>query len=243
MSFLEKGLQADPRRSMSVQFARAASVSHSVNPENLPSKTTFEDAANAEARERSMTVWQAINDYKKAIAWSLCFSSAIITEGYDTSILGSFIIAQPFIDKFGEVQPDGTKIIDATWQPLLGVAMQCGQISGLLATGYLADKFGFKKLMSGSLSWVLCTVFLLFFAQDIIMLTCGEFLMGFPLGVFQTMTITYATEVCPAILRPYLTTYVNLCWVFGQLFASGITKAFYSLFQDQCQWRIPYSFQ
>jgi MFS transporter, SP family, general alpha glucoside:H+ symporter len=43
-------------------------------------------------------------------------------------------------------------------------------------------------------------------------------------------------------LRPYLTTYVNLCWVMGQLIASGILKAFVS---GETQWayRIPYAIQ
>jgi hypothetical protein len=32
-------------------------------------------------------------------------------------------------------------------------------------------------------------------------------------GVFQTITPSYAAEVVPMELRPYLTSYVNLCWV------------------------------
>lgn len=36
-------------------------------------------------------------------------------------------------------------------------------------------------------------------------------------GIFQTMTVAYAAEVCPVPLRHYLTSYVNLCWlVFNQ---------------------------
>ena len=61
-------------------------------------------------------------------------------------------------------------------------------------------------------------------------------------GVFQTLTVTYAAEVMPVALRPYLTTYVNLCWVIGQLLASGILKAFVT---NPTQWayRIPYAIQ
>jgi hypothetical protein len=36
---------------------------------------------------------------------------------------------------------------------------------------------------------------------------------GIPLGMLQTIPIVYAQEVAPAVLRPYLTTYVNMCWV------------------------------
>ena len=49
------------------------------------------------------------------------------------------------------------------------------------------------------------------------MLLVGEILCGLPWGVFQTITTAYAAEVTPVVLRPYLCTYVNLCWVFGQL--------------------------
>lgn len=61
-------------------------------------------------------------------------------------------------------------------------------------------------------------------------------------GVFQTLTTTYAAEVCPVALRPYLTTYVNLCWVIGQLIASGVLKAFVT---NTSQWayRIPFAIQ
>src|SRR5271155_957774 len=61
-------------------------------------------------------------------------------------------------------------------------------------------------------------------------------------GVFQTLTTTYAAEVTPVTLRPYLTTYVNLCWVIGQLIASGILKGFVSG-KTQWSYRIPYAIQ
>jgi MFS family permease len=61
-------------------------------------------------------------------------------------------------------------------------------------------------------------------------------------GVFQTLTTTYAAEVTPVALRAYLTTYVNLCWVIGQLIASGILKGFLT---NKSQWayRIPFAIQ
>jgi hypothetical protein len=31
---------------------------------------------------------------------------------------------------------------------------------------------------------------------------------GLPWGIFQTLTIAFASEVCPVPLRPFLTTYV-----------------------------------
>ena len=48
-----------------------------------------------------------------------------------------------------------------------------------------------------------------FTAQSVVALEVGEILCGIPWGVFQTLTITYASEVCPVALRGHLTTYVN----------------------------------
>lgn len=31
--------------------------------------------------------------------------------------------------------------------------------------------------------------------------------------MFQTVTTVYALEVTPTVLRGYLTSYVNMCWV------------------------------
>ena len=46
----------------------------------------------------------------------------------------------------------------------------------------------------------------------------------------------------PVALRPFLTTYVNLCWVFGQIIGSGVNRAFIG---DSSQWayKIPFAVQ
>lgn len=69
----------------------------------------------------------------------------------------------------------------------------------------------------------ICFIFITFFAVNVQMLLAGEILCGLPWGVFQTITTAYAAEVTPTALRPFLTTYVNLCWVFGQLIGKLLT--------------------
>ena len=60
--------------------------------------------------------------------------------------------------------------------------------------------------------------------------------------MFQTLTTTYAAEVCPVVLRGYLTTYVNLMWSVGQLVAVGVLRGFLQR-SDQWAYRIPYALQ
>jgi SP family general alpha glucoside:H+ symporter-like MFS transporter len=52
-------------------------------------------------------------------------------------------------------------------------------------------------------------------------------------GTFQTMSVSYAADVMPVHLRQYLTTYVNLCWVIGQIIASGVLRG---LVGNDTQW-------
>lgn len=60
-----------------------------------PDKMTFDEverpaAREANDREHTLTLRDALRLYPKAIGFSLLFSTAIIMEGYDLSLLGSF---------------------------------------------------------------------------------------------------------------------------------------------------------
>ena len=81
-----------------------------------------------------------------------------------------------------------------------------------------------------------------FTAPNVQALLAAEILCGIPWGVFQTLTITYASEVCPVALRGYLTTYVNFCWGLGQLIGVGVIRHMLGR-DDQWAYRIPYGLQ
>jgi MFS transporter, SP family, general alpha glucoside:H+ symporter len=65
---------------------------------------------------------------------------------------------------------------------------------------------------------------------------------GFPWGVFQTLSATYAAEVLPVALRTYLLANVNMCWLIGQVIANGVLNAWVES-ASQWAWRIPFSLQ
>lgn len=81
-----------------------------------------------------------------------------------------------------------------------------------------------------------------FTAPNVQALLAGEILCGIPWGVFQTLTVTYASEVCPVALRGYLTTYVNFCWGLGQLIGIGVVMSMLDR-DDEWAYRIPYGLQ
>ena len=201
-----------------------------------------QNAHNANELEHRMSVGEAFRLYPKAICFSAILSLAIIMEGYDTSLLGSFYAYPEFQERFGVRLADGSYQVTSQWQSGLQNGAQIGEILGLMVAGIIAERFGYKKTMFGALVLMIGCVFLLFFAQNVGMLFAGEILCGIPWGAFQTLTTTYAAEVSPIVLRPYLTTYVNMCWVIGQLISAGVLRGLLGR-TDQWAWRIPYAIQ
>lgn len=138
-----------------------------------------------------------------------------------------------FRQAFGtEFDPDGNPRISAAWQAGVQNGVQAGSIIGLWANGYISEWLGYKKTMYLALFLSIAFNFIHFFAQNIGMITAGSVLLGLPWGVFQTLTVTYAADITPSTLRPYLTTYINLCWVMGQLVAAGVLRGCQTLGND-----------
>ncbi|KAF2157663.1 sugar transporter [Myriangium duriaei CBS 260.36] len=217
------------------------SVSHDVQkPEALADLTR--EAAAATHAELSMTLLEGIKTYPYAVGWSVFLSTCIVMEGFDKSLINSLFALTPFKQKYGVQLPDGTYQLTAAWQSGLSNASLVGEICGLWLNGILAEKYGYRKTIIGSLVLVAAFIFLPFFAQSLPQIVAGQVLLGLPWGVFQTITTTYAAEVCPVALRAYLTTYVNLCWVFGQLIAAGVLRGISSR-TDEWAFRIPFACQ
>lgn len=221
---------SDPNMASNVEKRRSVHVESTVA--TAIAKTDIKDLnANAQAattKEHQMTLWQALKLYPKAVGWSVLLSTAIIMEGYDIVLMGSFYAYPAFSKKYGQLQSNGKYGLSAAWQSGLSNGTNIGAILGLLANGVISERFGYRKTMMVALSMTIAFIFVLFFAQNVQTLLVGEILLGIPLGVFQTLTVTYASEVCPVVLRCYLTTYVNLCWVIGQLIASGVLRGLVS---------------
>lgn len=172
------------------------------------SPTVLEEAEKADG---TIDLRRDLFLYLRAIVWSMLISLALLMEGYSTVLLPGLFAMSGFQHKFGEPLPVvlGSFEISAGWQAALVNCALGGQIVGLVLTGYLADKLGYRKILQCALVAFALSVFIPFFAQTKLMLVVGQFVLGIPLGVFQSICSTYATEVAPAGLRPYLCTCVN----------------------------------
>ncbi|OTA90408.1 hypothetical protein M434DRAFT_370334 [Hypoxylon sp. CO27-5] len=218
-----------------------------------PTKEEHEDLADiirnaklATEKEHKMTLWQGINLYPKAIAWSVLISTCIAMEGYDISLVNNFYAFPQFNQKYGvEVTAaDGSVSyqVPAAWQAGLSNGAVVGEIIGLMINGWVSERFGYRYTVIGCLVLIAAFTTIFFTAQTVVHLQVAEILCGIPWGVFQTLTITYASEVCPVALRGYLTTYVNFCWGIGQMIGIGVIMG--NLWRtDEWAYRIPYALQ
>ncbi|TKY86302.1 hypothetical protein EX895_005127 [Sporisorium graminicola] len=210
----------------------------------------FDEVVERSARstqwQTAATIRDSFRQWPKSAMWSVLFSLAIVQIGYDSSILSSFFAQPAFTAKFGTctTASDGTQDceISAPWQQGLTNGAWIGGIIGLQLAGSAAERLGHLKIMMISTSLMLAFVFIPFFATSLPIFLVGQILMGIPWGGFQSLASAYASEVCPVSLRPLLTTYVNLCWVFGQLLAAGVLRATV-VRSDVWAWRIPYALQ
>ena len=222
--------------------------------------TTKDMAANATAAEHKMSLLDGIRTYPKAMGWSVLMSASIIMEGFDHVLTGQLYALPQFKRKFGVQQPNGTYEVPAPWQAGLSNGVILGSLIGILIASWAANRFGYRKTMAAELCLTMSAVFIYFFAQNIQTLMVAAVLMGIPFGGYETLvsvmlsrhlqcsltfssqTTSFASEVMPAGLRSYMTSYVNLCWVIGQMTASGTLRAVLGV-PSELAFRIPYALQ
>lgn len=228
----------------------------------LSEKQLNNEAHHATDVEHNISIWQALKTYKKAAIWSVLISTTVIMEGYDVTLLGSFMAYPAFKRKYGSWTGEESEWqITASWQNALNVTGAIGTIIGALLNGFLTAKFGHRRVIMGGMVALSAFIFIVFFAPNTGVLLAGEFLCSIPWGqcglnavfdeyivltcipgAFATTGPAYAAEVTPVALRAYLTAYINLCWCTGQFISAGVLRG---LVNNETQWgyRVPFAIQ
>ncbi|EQL01353.1 maltose permease [Ophiocordyceps sinensis CO18] len=172
--------------------------------------------------EQQLGFLEAVRLYPRAIAWSAFFSLGVISTAFDQQLVGSLYAAPQFRRDFG-YQHGGEYIIDASWQSALSMGSPVGQVVGALLAAYPMQRFGRKRTFAGCVLSTAGLVLVQFFEIAMGVLVVGELLAGLVLGVFVVIAPTYGSEVCPTAIRGHLASYIELCFVLGQLVANGVT--------------------
>ena len=201
------------------------------------------EARDEDQRDKNMTLSEGLKMFPKACFWSVVLSAAIIMEGYDTNLLASFYAYEGFARKFGKYYPDLDQYqVPAKDQLGLSMCYQTGALVGVYIGGVLPDRIGYKRTIIPALMITIGLIFIQFFAPNVDVLMVSFVLLGINWGSYQTMCVAYAMDISPTPLRIYLTTFVNCCWVIGQLISSGVLKGISGL-TDPNAWRIGIAIQ
>lgn len=140
---------------------------------------------------------------------------------FDPQVLGNLYATAAFKRDFGYLY-QGEYIISAPWQTGLSMGNPIGQVVGAFFAAYPMESFGRKKTFGACVILTAAFIFIQFFARSLAVLLVGELLGGLILGTYAVIAPAYASEVCPVALRGVLTSYINLCFVMGQLIANGV---------------------
>lgn len=204
-------------------------------------KGGIRDAKQATEVEHQLTLLQGLRAYPKAVAWSVLFSGAIVMDGFDQAFIPSLFAEASFQKQFGFPYAGGYQI-SASWQTAFGNSSNFGTIIGIFLNGYLTERFGKKRTLLCSLIVLTGFIFIPFFAPSLPVLLVGELLIGICLGIFNTTAPAYASEVCPLVLRAYLTSFINLSWVIGQLIAACVMLGVQGI-DSSWGYKIPFAVQ
>ncbi|SPJ81711.1 probable Maltose permease [Fusarium torulosum] len=218
-------------------------------PQSHASDSTTRRVYRGFADEKEATFFACCRQYPKAVGWSLLLFLTVVMEAYDKSLVTGLFAFPAFRRKYGEpTMPRGTPAdeqmyeISPSWQMGLQNAAIVCEIIGLLAHGYITDLIGYRKMMLVSLFWMCIAVFPAFFAGSIGVLLTSQALSGLSWGVIEILAATYAAEVVPNALRPFVLSSINMCWLVGQVIGTGILR---SLVHETSQWsyRLPFALQ
>ncbi|WP_260673986.1 MFS transporter [Comamonas aquatica] len=125
--------------------------------------------------------------------FALCFV-IVLLDGFDTAAIG--YIAPSLLTEWGLSKPDLAPVLSAA---LFGLA------GGAVCSGPLADRFGRKAVLVGSVLVFAVGCLASGYAHDLQTLTALRFVTGLGLGAAMPNAVTLMSEYCPDARRAMLT--------------------------------------
>jgi MFS transporter, SP family, general alpha glucoside:H+ symporter len=180
--------------------------------------------------------------YRAAVGWSIAFSSMMIIEYYTNAMATMYFAFPQFVGDNGEYnEAAGQKEVNWLWMFLFGFLNIIGCIVGSIFNGWFSEAYGQKRAAILGLLFLDGCIFLGFFKYDIKTFCAANALIGVSFGIFSTLGITYAADVCPPRIRSYLLAYANITHICGQLLATLVLFAFRGTISGSMAYRIPWA--
>ncbi len=136
----------------------------------------------------------------------------------------------------------GQPTLEASWQAGFNSISSVGQFFGGFACSWLADRVGRKGALLGGLLLVSGGIFGEVFSNTNGAFLVSKLILGVGLGFYLTISVLYASEISPVVLRGITTASINLAIVIGQFLSNAAIKGFGAR-EDTWAYRGPFMIQ
>ncbi|OBT49787.1 hypothetical protein VE04_09901, partial [Pseudogymnoascus sp. 24MN13] len=114
-------------------------------------------ARQATAVEKEMSTWTCVRAFWPAVLQAIILSCACIMEGFDLVLITGFLTNPVFRRRYQcpDASLDGKVCeIPASWQSAIVIGPTVGQMAGVLLSGWLVERFGYKRTFMAPWAYV-----------------------------------------------------------------------------------------
>lgn len=159
--------------------------------------------------------------------------------GYDIGQISGILVFSSFVERFAQLQPDGTY----EWQPiilsLIVSLMSIGAFFGAFAGGYTAEWWGRRKSLCLSVGiYMLGTVLQMTATDTLTQFAAGRFVSGLGIGSLSVVVPMFQSECSPKDIRGAVIAGYQLAITFGILSANIVNYGMRTIESWDCSWRI-----
>ncbi|PSN71411.1 MFS general substrate transporter [Corynespora cassiicola Philippines] len=149
----------------------------------------------------SLSVWQTVCRFKKAVLVCNLLCIAAAADGYQIVLNGNVIANQGFIQHLGFQNAEGEWYLKAHYTALWGAMQSLGQLIGMVLLNPISDRIGRK--MTLYVLWILLAASLVIetVVRDWKDWTGAKILAGIGVGAIQSTLPVYVTEWSPVNIR------------------------------------------
>ncbi|CAH0056912.1 unnamed protein product [Clonostachys solani] len=162
-------------------------------------------------------------------AWSLFYcgvsSFGALCYGYDQIYYTGLLGMDPFIDRYGSSNPDGTKALPTSFTSLTSSIIYVGELIGALGAAPINTRYGRKAVFYCASACIIAGAIAQLLAsgqEGVIVL--GRILIGLGIGQFTVTCLLYIGEVAPQAVRGPALMMFQFMQSCSQLVGSGITQ-------------------
>ncbi|EFX04971.1 maltose permease [Grosmannia clavigera kw1407] len=172
--------------------------------------------------------WHCIKNNKVCVAWLLYIIFVLCIQGFDNQA-GSIVISiEQFRKDFGYYY-DGNYVLPAKWQSAFSGGPVASAIVGALISAQLADRVGRRWTILATICVSFVGTGLEFASTTNALFFAGKFVNGLAVGSFNTICVSYISEISPLPIRGLFTGLSNVSLCIGPFICTGLGERYGNL--------------